>query len=99
MADTELTDITKINEIINTSSRLKYLLNSTYQISIDDIVSVRIDSDNFKVDVNTEMETFRFKPQGLENVIMKNIETGILQLTFDPALAQGIYNIIDEFST
>lgn len=97
MTDTSFTDKDKITEIINTSGWLKYLLTSTYQISLDEITSVRVDSDNFKVDVNTETDVFRFKPQGLENVIMKNPELDILQLTFDPALAQAIYNIIDEY--
>ncbi|PZO43426.1 MAG: hypothetical protein DCF19_05650 [Pseudanabaena frigida] len=98
MADISFSDRDKIIEIINTSSRLKYLLKFTYQISLDDIVSIRVDGDNFKVDINTETTMFRFKPQGLEDVIMKNPETGILQLTFDPALAQAIYNIVDEYA-
>ncbi|AFZ27444.1 hypothetical protein Cylst_5428 [Cylindrospermum stagnale PCC 7417] len=97
MADISFTDKSKIAEIINTSPRLKYLLAFTYQISLDDIVSIRVDGDNFKVDVNTKTDMFRFKPKGIENVIMKNPEIGILQLQFDPALAQGIYNIVDEY--
>ncbi|TYQ30545.1 hypothetical protein [Pseudanabaena sp. UWO310] len=97
MTDISFTDRDKIYEVIDTSSRLKYLLKFTYQLSLDDIVSVRVDGDNFKVDINTEKDMLRFKPQGIENVIMKNPETGILQLTFDPALAQAIYNIVDEY--
>ncbi|WP_242038990.1 hypothetical protein [Anabaena lutea] len=69
----------------------------TYKISPEDIISVRVDGDNFKIDVNTETEMFRFKAKGLDSVIMKDVKTGILQLTFDPALAQGIYNIVDEY--
>ncbi|MBD2628017.1 hypothetical protein [Trichormus variabilis] len=97
MADISFTDKSKIVEIINTSSRLKYLIVFTYQIPLEDIVSVRVDGYNFKIDVNTETEMFRFKAKGVDSVIMKNIELGILQLTFDPALAQGIYNIVDEY--
>ncbi|TAF10599.1 MAG: hypothetical protein EAZ77_02955, partial [Nostocales cyanobacterium] len=92
MADISFTDKNKIAEIINTSNRLKYIILFTYKISLEDIISVRVDGDNFKVDVNTETEMFRFKAKGLDSVIIKDVETGILQLTFDPALAQGIYN-------
>ncbi len=99
MTDISFTDKIKIEEIIDTSSRLKYLLKSAYQISLEEIVSIRVDGDNYKIDVNTEMETFRFKAQGLENVIMKNPELGILQLTLDPALAQAIYHIVDEYAS
>ncbi|MBD2695193.1 hypothetical protein [Anabaena catenula] len=98
MADISFTDKSKIVEIINTSSRLKYLIVFTYKIPLEDIVSVRVDGYNFKIDVNTETEMFRFKAKGVDSVIMKNIELGILQLTFDPALAQGIYNIVDEYA-
>ncbi|MFM6137713.1 MAG: hypothetical protein ACKO3K_03070 [Cuspidothrix sp.] len=97
MADITFSDKNKITEIINTSSRLKYLIKFTYQISLEDIVSVRIDGNNFKIDVETETEMFRFKAKGLDNVIMKDVETGIMQLKFDPALAQAIYNIVDEY--
>ncbi len=98
MTDISFTDRDKISEVIDTSSRLKYLLKFTYKLSLDDIVSVRVDGDNFKVDINTKKDMFRFKPQGVEDVIMKNPETGMLQLTFDPALSQAIYNIVDEYA-
>ncbi|HLO50467.1 MAG TPA: hypothetical protein VK211_18770 [Kamptonema sp.] len=97
MADISFTNEERIGEIINRSSRLKYILTFTYKISLDDVISVRVDGDNFKIDVNTEAEIFRFKAQGVENVIMKNPKSRILELTFDPALAQAIYNIIDEY--
>jgi hypothetical protein len=97
MPEISFTDKNKIAEIINTSKRLKYIILFTYKISLEDIISVRVDGDNFKVDVNTETEMFRFKAKGLDSVIIKDVETGILQLTFDPALAQGIYNIVDEY--
>ena len=77
---------------------MKYLLTSTYQLSLDDIISICVDGDNFKIDIETETDTFRFKPQGTENVIRKNPELGILQPTLDPALAQAIYNIVDEYA-
>jgi len=99
MTDISFTDRDKINEVIDTSSRLKYLLKFTYQLSLDDIVSVRVDGDNFKVDINTENDMLRFKPQGVENIIMRNPEAGILQLTFDPALVQAIYNIVHEYAS
>ncbi|NJK35243.1 MAG: hypothetical protein HC919_09935 [Oscillatoriales cyanobacterium SM2_2_1] len=99
MADILFADREKINEIINTSGRLKYLITATYQISLDDVVSIRVDGDNFKIDINTDTDMLRFKPKDLENIIMKNPGTGSLQLTFDPALVQAIYNIIDEYVT
>ena len=98
MADISFTNREKIQEIINTSSRLKYLLTFTYKISLDDIVSVRVDGDNFKIDVNTEEDMFRFKAKSVDNVIMKNPESEIMELKFDPALAQAIYNIVDEYA-
>lgn len=97
MTDISFSDRSQINEIINTSSRLKYLLIFIYKIAINDIISVRVDGDNFKLDIYTKKDMLRFKAKGLENVIMKNPDNNILQLTFDPALAQGIYKIVDEY--
>lgn len=97
MADISFSDRERINDIINTSSRLKYLLMFTYKIPLDDIISLRIDSDNMKIDIYLKTDMLRFKVKDLENVIMKNPENSILQLTFDPALAQAIYNIVDEY--
>ncbi len=97
MTDISFSDRSQINEIINTSSRLKYLLIFIYKVAINDIISVRVDGDNFKLDIYTKKDMLRFKAKGLENVIMKNPDNNILQLTFDPALAQGIYKIVDEY--
>ena len=97
MAQIRFTDRENIEEIINTSGRLKYLLTYTYKVSIDDIVSVRVDGDNFKIDVNTKEEMFRFKAKGVDSVIMKNLESEIMELKYDPALAAAIYNIVDEY--
>jgi hypothetical protein len=41
---------------------------------------------------------FRFKPKGQEDILITNPETRILEMHFDPALAQGVYRIINEFS-
>ncbi len=100
MADVSFTDRGKISEIINTSSRLEYLLKFRYKISLDDIVSVRVDGDNLKVVVDTETDQFLFKPKGsdLNYVIMKNLELEGLHLTYDPILVQAIYNIVDEYA-
>jgi hypothetical protein len=98
MTDSSFDDKDKITQIINSSSRLKYLLMFLYNIPLDDIISVRVDGDNLKVDISTATEMLRFKPQNLEHVVMKNPEIGVAQVTFDPALAQGIYEIIDEYT-
>ncbi|MBD3885791.1 hypothetical protein IFO70_29185 [Phormidium tenue FACHB-886] len=98
MPDVSFTDKSKITEIINTSSRLKYLLKFRYELSLDDIVSVRVDGHNFKVDVITETDMFRFKAKDMEHVILKNPEHDVLQSVFDPALAQAIYHLIDEYA-
>ncbi len=87
-----------IADILSLSSRLRYLLQTTYNIAPDDITSLRVDGDNYKIDVHTETDMFRFKAQGLENVISKNPETGVMSLEFDPALAQGIYSIVEDYA-
>ncbi|MCS6813620.1 MAG: hypothetical protein NZ772_08635 [Cyanobacteria bacterium] len=91
-------DPATLADILSFSSRPRYLLQATYNITPENITSLQVDSDNYKIDVHTEAETFRFKAQSLENVIMKNSETGEMSLEFDPALAQGICSIIEDYA-
>ena len=81
--------------ILALSSRLKYLLNETYQVT--EIESIRVDGDNGKLDVNTSERTFRFKVKGVRHVLVPQLGQPGLTMTLDPALAQGIYNIVEEF--
>jgi len=85
----------EIQRIINVSQRLKYLIQEKYLVS--EIESIRVDGDNNKVDLHTPKRVLRFKAKGPQHVLlMKPDEEGLI-MTLDPALAQGIYNIVDEF--
>jgi hypothetical protein len=97
MADIQITNPSKIQEIIYESSRLRYLLSDRYKLPIAEINSIRLDSDNFKIDLYTKDTFFRFKAKGLENVLVTNPDTQSMDLQFDPALAQAVYRIIEEF--
>ena len=98
MADTSYTDKGKINAIIALSNRLKYLLMEKYKIDLDTITSIRVDGDNDKIDVHVGEEYYRFKAKGIHDVLMKDPEKGIMVMELDPALAQGIYEIVDDFA-
>jgi hypothetical protein len=98
MADKRFEDPDTIGAVVDTSSRLKYLLTSTYGIGLDEIEAIRVDGDNFKIDVHAAGQMLRFKAKGLDHVLAKNPESGALELKLDPALAQAIYNIVDDFA-
>ena len=80
---------------MRTSPRLKYILEEYYSIS--EIESIYVDGENCKVDVNTPDRMLRFKAKGTQSVLVPNPEQDGVRMTMDPALAQGIYNIVDEF--
>jgi hypothetical protein len=98
MADISYEERNRIDAILSESSRLTFVLIDKYKVQPSEITSIRVDSDNFKIDVRVGEEVLRFKAKGTDSVIMKDPEAGILKLTFDPALAQGVYNIVDEFA-
>ena len=99
MSDITYDSPATIADILSLSSRLRYLLQTTYNLATEDILSVRVDGDNFKLDVYyAETAMFRFKAKGLDNVIMTNPETGVMTLELDPALAQGIYRIVEDYA-
>ncbi|MBK6608501.1 MAG: hypothetical protein IPQ05_21395 [Leptospiraceae bacterium] len=97
MADIQITDPDTIRDIIYESSRLRFLLAETFRLPLEEISAIRLDSDNFKIDIYTKVTYFRFKPKGLENILVTNPETRAMELQFDPALAQAVYRIIEEF--
>ncbi|MBK8399049.1 MAG: hypothetical protein IPL26_27900 [Leptospiraceae bacterium] len=97
MADIQIKNPNKIQEIIYESSRLRYLLSDRYKLPISNIQAVRLDSDNYKIDLYTKETYYRFKANGLENVLTTNPDTMSMDLQFDPALAQAVYRIIEEF--
>lgn len=99
MADINVENRDKIVEIINESSRLRYLLTNHYKLSSEDIVAIRVDGDNHKIDVKTASVQLRFKAKGVENVLLKDPASGIMKLTFDPALAQAIYEITNDYAS
>ncbi len=98
MADNSYEDKDKINEILNTSNRIKFLLLDKYKVSLNDIKSIRVDSDNFKVDINFENNMLRFKAKGTQNALMKDPEQHIMTMVLDPALAMGVMEICEDFA-
>ncbi|HMV41994.1 MAG TPA: hypothetical protein PK079_13750 [Leptospiraceae bacterium] len=96
MADIEITNPNTIQEIVYESGRFKYILSEIYNLKISAIQSIRLDSDNFKIDINTKDTYYRFKPKGFEDVLMTNPETRSMELKFDPALAQAVYRILND---
>jgi hypothetical protein len=97
MADNNYSDKEKIKEILTLSSRLKFLLIDNYKIDINAITSIRVDSDNFKIDVNVGEKMYRFKAKGTDSVLLTDPTNGSMKMEFDPALAQGVYNICDDY--
>lgn len=98
MADVMVTDRAAIEDIVGMSSRLRYLLTVSYAIAPETISAIRVDGDNFKIDVHAGDEIYRFKAKGLEEALLKDPETGGLKLVLDPALAQAIYAIVGEYA-
>lgn len=98
MADKQFTDPSIIQEIIQSSARLKYLVTQKYQVALEDILSIRVDGDNYKIDIHTTPETFRFKAKGTDQALVKDPNTGGMALVFDPALTQGIYEIVQDYA-
>lgn len=98
MSDKLYEEREKIHEILDNSNRLKFLLLERYKVLPDDIKSIRVDSDNFKIDINFENEMFRFKAKGTQNVLMHDPDQGIMTMVFDPALVMGIMEICEDFS-
>ena len=87
----------KISEILQLSSRLRYMLSQHYHVQVDDIVSILIDGPNHKIDIQTKTTQLRFKSKGTQNVLLPDPERGHLMMTLDPNLAQSIYEIIEDF--
>ena len=97
MMDRVYTEKNTISEILRLSNRMRFLLMDQYKVKTDEIVSIRVDSENKKVDINLPEKLLRFKAKGVKNVLIPNIKTGGLSFTLDPALAMGIYEIIGDF--
>ena len=87
----------EISEILNLSPRLSYLLSQHYKVQTDEILSILIDGSNHKIDITTETDQLRFKSKGTQHVLLPDAERGHLTMTIDPALAQGISEIIADF--
>lgn len=88
----------RIDAILGECSRLRFLLTDTYGVAVEQIDKVRVDGDNVKVDVWVGERMLRFKAKGTERVLRPSPESGNLEMVFDPALAQGLYNLVDEFA-
>lgn len=99
MADNVFNEASKIAEIVSESSRLRYLLSFTYGMDLTKIEKIRVDGDNIKVDVWYEGRMYRFKAKGTTNALKPKVEDpSCLEMVMDPALAQGLYNLVDEFA-
>ncbi len=99
MTDNYFDQPEKIRQIIGASNRLKYLLDKTYAISWEDIQSVRVDQEKTKVEIHTNRHHLGFKVKGQENVLRSMPGKEELRLQFDPALAQGILQIVHQFAS
>lgn len=98
MADIQFEDKAKIQEIIKESSRLTYLITQKYGIQLEEIIRLRVDGDNIKIDVHTTTEMLRFKAKGTRHALVKDLETGGMKMVLDPALAQAIYEIVYDYA-
>lgn len=98
MADVSYTDRAKLDQILAESSRLRYLVTETYGVKPEEITSIRVDGDNIKVDVNVGARLLRFKAKGTEDALVPDPATGGMKLVLDPALAQALYNLVEEFA-
>ncbi|NJL15036.1 MAG: hypothetical protein HC913_19905 [Microscillaceae bacterium] len=98
MADVSFEDQEKIKEILKTYSRVHYLVTQEYGIPLEAVLSVRVDGENGKIDVNTADTMLRFKAKGSENALVSDPETGGMKMVFDPALAQAIFEIIQDYA-
>ena len=76
--------------------RLRYILSEHYHVEADEIMAIHIDRANRKLDIATEMRTLRFKPKGTRSVMLSDPDCDQLMITLDPALAQGIFEILEE---
>ena len=97
MKDHTYSEIATIKAILALSPRLKYILLQNHSIDIDGIASIRVDGDNYKIDINLTDSMLRFKAKSLTHALIPHPSSGGLTMVMDPALAQGIYNIVDDF--
>ncbi len=98
MADVSYDARDKIDAILEESGRLRFLLSDTYGVTGDQITKIRVDGDNVKVDVWIGERMLRFKAKGTDRALRLNPDSGVMEMVFDPALAQGLYNLVDEFA-
>lgn len=96
MPDKTYSSPEKIQDILSESSRLRFLLTERYGLKLSKIDSIRVDSDNHKIDIRSGDTHLRFKAKGTDAVLMKDPETGIMKMVFDPALAQGVLEIVHD---
>ena len=98
MADVSYQDRERIEAILAESGRVRYLLTSTYGVEPEAITKIRVDGDNVKVDVWVGERMIRFKAKGTDRALRLNPDTDVMEMVFDPALAQALYNLVDEFA-
>ena len=97
MPTKQYTEQSKITEILGISSRLRFVLNTHYGTSLGDIICIYIDQENKKLDIQHTHRTLRFKAKGVEFVLQANPQGDGVVLNHDPALTQGIYEILADF--
>jgi len=95
---TTVADRNTIAEILETSTRLRFILEHDNDLPIGDIVSIRLDVDRTRVEIRTEEGSFRFKSRN-GSVLLKNPETGSAEWIDDPALSDGLIEILDDFDS
>ena len=87
----------EIDQILSLSARLRYVLSEHYHLQSAEILSIHIDGANHKVDINAGSRDIRFKVKGTRSVLLSAPEREQLIMTLDPALAQGLHEIIEDF--
>lgn len=90
-------DKEKIEEILEVAGRLKSLLVKSYEVDLDSIEQIMVDSDNTKIDLIVGGEMLRFKAKGDANVLVPDPEVDGVKMEYDPALNMGIRAVCEEF--
>ncbi|GAB4410411.1 MAG: hypothetical protein OHK0053_37220 [Microscillaceae bacterium] len=99
MADVSFEAPEKIHEILTAYSRVHYLVTQEYGIPLEEVLLVRVDGDNGKIDINTAESMLRFKAKGTENALVSDPATGGMKMVFDPALAQAIFELVTDYAS
>jgi len=86
----------RIAEILADSGRIRFVLAETYGVAVDAVTSLRLDGDNFKIDIWAAERMIRFKAKGTDRILATQPGGG-MAMQYDPALAQAIFRLVDDY--